>query len=161
MNTDIEPKERAYKIKNLWGKPKEIIRLFAAGIFTQIEIAQIVGCDAQTVNNILNSELGKEHLSMLDGAADAETVDMLKRYKILAEVSLSIQQEMLLGDYTSLSLKNKIADKIQDRAGYTPISKNIHMSVSSGLETSDLDRIKARAKELKEIEEGVYVESED
>ena len=145
--------ERSYSIQKLWGRSKEILRLFASGVYSQVEIAKILGISAQTVNNIVNSALGKQSLEILEGAADAEAIDLVARYKALAPIALSLQTEMMMGTDTTQALKNAIADKIQDRAGYMPVSKNLNVNVNAGLSKEDIAEIKNRAREIMLVRE--------
>jgi len=140
-----------YQIKHLWGQQKEIIRLVASGLYTQKEVAEMVGVSANTVWTIVNSELGRQMLSMLDGASDLETIDLMARLKMLAPLALRVQEEMLFDEGTPLPLKDKIADRILDRAGYAPISKNLNLNLNKGLTREDIDAIKKRADEIRSL----------
>jgi len=152
MEASVE-QQRSYSISKLWGKSKEIVRLYASGVYTQKEIAEIVGVSTQTVNNILNSALGKQSLAILEGAADAETIDLVARYKALAPIALQLQTEIMMGEDTTKALKNAIADKIQDRAGYVPVNRNLNMNVNAGLSKEDIAEIKNRADEIRLVRE--------
>jgi len=141
-----------YDIKRLWGQQKEILRLVASGLYKNKEIADMVGVTPQTVSNIINSALGKQTLDMLNGAADAEMVDLMVKIRALAPIALTIQEEILMDDDTPKRLKKDIADKLLDRAGYAPVTKNLNMNLNAGLKREDIEAIKKRAKELQEIE---------
>jgi predicted transcriptional regulator len=152
MEASVE-KTRSYNIQKLWGRAKEIVRLFASGVYTQVEIAKILGVTAQTVNNVLNSALGKQMLAILDGAADAEAIDLFAQYKALAPVALALQTNMMMDETTSNALKNAIADKIQDRAGYMPVNRNLNVNLNGELTKDDVAKIKDRAAELRALQE--------
>jgi len=139
-------KKNTPQIQRLWGKQKEIIRLSASGLYTNKEIAEIVGVTPQTVSNIINSELGQSQIEILQGMRDAEAVDVSIMIKKLAPIALSIQQELMLSPDEKSELKSRIADSILDRAGHVPISKGVQLTV--GLTSKDIAEIKARAEEL-------------
>ena len=156
---DYDVPEKKYNIKALWGKPKEILRLYASGLYTQRQIADMLDCTTVTINNVIHSALGRQTLEMLNGVADAESIDLTVRYKSLATIALSVQEELLMDESTTDTLKNRIADKIQDRAGYTPIAKNLNVNVNRGLSEEELSEIKQRAREIKNIQFEVVDES--
>ena len=147
-----EDGNKSYDIKRLWGQQKEILRLISSGLYNNKQIAEMVGVTPQTVSNIINSALGKQTLDMLQGAADSETVDLMVKIRALAPIAISVQEEILLADETSSRLKNDISNKMLDRAGYTPVSKNLNLNLNAGLNNEDLAAIKKRAKELQEVE---------
>lgn len=140
-----------YNIARLWGRHKNMLSLFSTGLYTIKEIAKQLGVSPQSVSHIVNSELGKQHLAMLNGAADSETMDLMVRIKAMAPIALAVQEELLLSEESTGDLKHKIADKMLDRAGYAPITKNLNVNVSAGLKKEDLDLIKKRAMEIKEM----------
>lgn len=151
--------EKSYSIQKLWSRQKEIIRLVASGLHTQREVAEILGIAESTVSNIVTSALGRQTLDMLEGAADAETVDLMVKIRALAPIALSVQEEMLLDAGTPQRLKNDISNKVLDRAGYVPVNKNLNMNVNRGLTQEDIDSIKRRAKQLSgEVEEAECVD---
>lgn len=142
--------QSCYSVKALWSRHKKILRLLSTGQYSRNEIAENIGVTPQTVSNIANSALGKETLEILTGASDAEAVDLMARFKALAPVALSIQQELLMEEGTPKRLKNDIANKILDRSGYQPVSRNINLNVDKNLNRAEIKEIKRRAKEIKE-----------
>ena len=128
-----------------------MLQMHASGLYTRKEIATALSCNVQTVSHIINSELGKQQLAILEGAADAEAVDLMVSIRTFAPVALAIQQELILDEGSTGELKNKIADKMLDRAGYSPVQKNLNMNVNAGLKKEDLDLIKKRAIEIREL----------
>ena len=148
----LEEGNKNYDIKRLWGQQKEILRMVASGLYNNKQIAEMVGVTPQTVSNIINSSLGKQTLEVLQGAADAETVDLMVKLRALAPIALSVQEEVMLGEDTPQRLKVDVANKMLDRAGYAPITKNMNLNLNAGLTKDDIASIKARAKELEEVE---------
>lgn len=146
-----EEGNKKYDIQRLWGQQKEILRLVASGLYNNKQIAEIVGVTPQTVSNIINSALGKQTLELLEGAADAETLDLMVKIRSLAPIALAVQEEILLGDDTPKRLKNDISNKVLDRAGYAPVAKSMNLNLSAGIKAEDLEAIKKRAAELSEV----------
>ena len=142
---------KSYDIQRLWGQQKEILRLVSSGLYNNKDIAEMVGVTPQTISNIINSALGKQTLEILQGAADADTVDLMVKIRSLAPIALAVQEEILMDEETGSAMKNKISDKLLDRAGYTPISKNMNLNLSAGLTGEDIEAIKKRAEELQEV----------
>lgn len=147
-----EDQQNCYSVKALWSRHKKILRLLSTGQYSRTDIAESVGVTPQTVSNIANSALGKETLEILNGAADAESVDLMARFKALAPIALSIQQELMMEENTPKRLKNDIANKILDRSGYQPVSKNLNVSVNKELTREEISEIKDRAKEIKNVD---------
>jgi len=141
----------SYVIKRLWGQQKEILRLVASGLYNNKTIAELLGVTPQTISNIINSAIGKQTIDMLQGTADLDSIDLLARLKSLSHIALTVQEDMLLDEATNPGLRNKVADKILDRSGYTPITKNLNMNVNAGLDADDMKKIKERANELRGI----------
>jgi hypothetical protein len=87
---------------------------------------------------------------MLRGAADAETIDLMVRVRAIAPLALQVQQDLLLAEEgVSDSLRNKVADKLLDRAMGKPVQRTANLNVNYGLTDDDISEIKRRAKELK------------
>ena len=138
-----------YAVKKLWSNQKEILRLLASGLYSPKQIADIVGVNVHTIYRLSKSEMGKQYIEMIEGAGDAEALEINSRLKQLAPIALSIQEDILF-DESNPTLQNKIADKILDRAGHVPVTKNITGVVSAGLTRSDIAGLKEKAKALRE-----------
>ena len=146
-----EEGNKNYDIQRLWGQQKEILRLVASGLYNNREVADLVGVTPQTISNIINSALGKQTLEILQGAADAETVDLMTKIRALAPIALAVQEEIMLDEDTSKGLKNRVSEQMLHKAGYVPISKNLNLNLNAGVTAEDIEAIKKRAKELNEV----------
>lgn len=142
-----------YDIKKLWFNQKEILRLLASGIYTPKEVAEMCDVAVSTVNRLARTEHGKEYMEMISGAADNDTRFLVSRINKAAHIAFSVQLDMMMDENEKSSIRNNIADKIMDRAGYTPISKSMNMNVNQFLENDDISDIKQRAMELKKENE--------
>jgi len=153
---EVAPAPKEYNLQSLHMRSKRVLTMYASGMYKQVDIARILGMSESMVTKILNSPLGKSMLIMLEAAAEAEAVDMLAHYKSTAPMAFAIQTDMMMDENTPLTLKNRIADKIQDRAGYTPISKNLNVNAQAALTREDVlelsqDAEKVRAANAKEV----------
>jgi len=153
MSKDLtkEDNTRQWEPKKLWSRQKEVLRLLASGLCTQKEIAKMLDITPESVNALARSELGRATIEMYDGAADHEAVTVMARLKALAPIALTVQEEMLLDETTPNRLKNDLANKVLDRAGFAPVQRNVSLNVSAGLTAEDLENIKNRAREIEEI----------
>jgi len=152
----------AFGIKELWSRQKEIIRLKALGRLSNQEIADTLGIAVSTVYVISRSELGKQMLEMLNGEADLATVDLMKRIREVAVYAQAVEEDILFSADTDPSLKHRVAEKLIDRAIGTPVTKNINMNLNTGtLSFEDIEAIKRRAAELREITKKRYEEAQD
>lgn len=155
-----------YNIKKLWANQKEILRLLASGIYSPQEVADICKVHVSTVYRLAKSEYGRQHMAMIEGAADADTSNLVSRIKSLAPIALSIQADMMLDLDVDPKLRDKIADKIIDRAGYAPTTK-IDMTSRKGLSHDDINSIVEKAEELRRMkrqlieEEATFEEVEE
>ena len=144
-------KKNAHQIVKLWGKQKKILEMKSQG-YSIKEIIRATGMEKTSIQHILGSELGRNHMAMIEGASTFEAFDIISKVKALSPVALEIQEMMLLSDDTSPRLVNDIANKILDRAGHAPVTKTMNANLNVGLTKEDLDAIKARAKELSMVE---------
>ena len=142
---------KSYDIQRLWGQQKEILRLVASGLYNNKEVAEMVGVTPQTISNIINSALGKQTLEILEGAADADTVDLMVKIRSLAPIALAVQENIMLDEETPIGLKNKVSEQMLHKAGYVPVQKSISLNANIGLTGDDIEAIKKRAEELQEV----------
>lgn len=103
----VEPEERkTYEIKALWQRNHEIIRLVAEG-YKQVEVAEILNIDPQTVSNTVNSELGKRKLSELRLEKDEETKKLNEKVRVLTNKALNVYHEVFDNESGAATLKDR------------------------------------------------------
>ena len=134
------------QIKELWGTSREILRLVSLGL-KNTEVAKQLDITPQTVSDVKNSDLGKERLKLMQGARDADTVDIAKWIKEATSKSLKIYDQILDEEEGTISwsLKKNTADTVvKDLAGLEAPKKIItgHFSLD------EIEAIKQRGKEL-------------
>ena len=137
------------KLQRLWERHNEILRLWSTGLFTEVEVAHLVGVTSTTAQQVINSELGQEYLTRLSRAKDYDTVQLTKRVEELADIGLVIQRNLLIDEKTSASVKNDIAKTAQDRVLGKPVQRALVGHINAGLSREELEEIKERAESLK------------
>lgn len=88
---------RNYHVERIWDHHRGIIRLLVAsnGTFTNEQIANEIGCTAQTVSNVRNSPLAKARLEVMHGEADKDAVSIAKRIKEIAPLAVAVLEKTM------------------------------------------------------------------
>jgi predicted transcriptional regulator len=110
----VDPAERkVYDIKQMWQRHHEIVNLAAQG-FKQVDIAQLLRIDPQTVSNTLNSELGKEKLSQLREVRDGDAKLRLEQVRVLTDKAMATYYEILENERGDATLRDRkdVADTV-------------------------------------------------
>lgn len=83
---------KRYSIQRVWEHHHQIKRLLVAsnGKFTNQQIADAVGCSAQTVSNVRNDPMVSALVRDLSGKADDEAVDIAQQVKKLAPIAFNV-----------------------------------------------------------------------
>ena len=145
----VKIRGKEYDIERLWSNQKEILRLVASGIYTPQEVANLCNVAVSTVYRLIKTEMGQQYIEMISGASDQDAVDVTSRVKALADIALSVQEDFLLDSTLEKGLRNKIADKILDRAGHVPVTKNLNVKIGAGLTIDAIEQIKVKANLLR------------
>jgi len=108
--------KRKYHVQALWERHHRMIRLRLLG-WGNIQIADALGVTPQNVSDVLNSDIAKNHLSVLTSAADVDTVNLRRRIEMQGPVSLDLLVAIRDGMHpdASLPLRASIAQDILDR----------------------------------------------
>jgi len=135
---------KSWEVTEMWDVHKEIARRIVLGQKNNV-IAEALNCSYQLVSNVRNSPVIKEHTEIMQGAADAECVDVARRITEMAPAALDVLETILTEKegQASLALKLKTAESILDRAGHSKIQKtqNLHAHLTG----DQLNAIKERA----------------
>jgi len=139
-----DPNERVVQIQHLWDKHREVLRLIALGHGNK-DIGQICGYSPQTIANIRNSPICRQHLEVLQAARDSTTVDVARVLLEDAPKSLQLLQEVRDGEHgAAVATRAQVAQDLLSRAGFPKITK-LEGNVSHGIVTEEiLERVKAR-----------------
>lgn len=139
---------RKFDIKTLWNRQKEIIKLDAMGLYTQIQIAEMLNVTPATVSNCLNSTLGKAARESLRAIRDAEFDDFYDDVIDLTHKSMKVYNEILSNESENTKLKKEVADTVTlDLAGMRAPTKIESHSTNTILNADELAELKARGRQ--------------
>jgi hypothetical protein len=137
---------RKYEIQSLQERHREILRMLALGQAPK-DIASSLNITPQVVHYVKNSQVGKRELGLIQGARNADAIDITNQIQELAPEALDTLENLMNNEEESPgSLRAKIAIDILDRAGHGAVKKQLN--VSHQLSEEDIDNIKIRSKEL-------------
>jgi predicted transcriptional regulator len=108
---------RSFDIKQLWQRSHEIIGLALQGL-KQTEIAKILNVTPATVSNTLNSQLGKEKLSLMREEKDEHYKKVNEEIRKLTIKALDTYHKLFDSPSIDAELKKETADTVlMDIAG--------------------------------------------
>jgi len=155
-----DPDQRkTYEIKQMWQRTHEIVNMAARG-FKQVQIAEILNIDPQTVSNTLNSKLGEEKLSVIRGARDEEARVVSAKIRTLTNKAINVYHELFDDESGQLSLmdKKEVADTVLlELSGLRIPTKVMSHSAHTFLNSAELEEFKRRGIEAAR-ESGMIVE---
>lgn len=146
---------KVWEVTEMWDIHREIARRIALGQ-KNVRIAEDLNITPVMVSAVRNSPVVKEHTEIMNGAADAHTVDVAQRIQNMAGKALDVLEEILDNKMVaSTALKVRAAESILDRSGNSKIQKtqNLHAHLTS----DQLEEIRQRAVE-KAKSAGILVE---
>jgi FixJ family two-component response regulator len=140
----------------MWELHHEIARRILLGQKNTV-IAESLHCNPQTVSLVRNSPIVKDKIAIMEGAADANAVDVATRIRELAPEALDVLEEVMRAKETaSMALRAKVAESVLDRAGHSAVRTIKSEGIHAHLSLDDLNTIKQRAIE-KAREAGIVV----
>ena len=137
---------KTYDIKQLWQRSHEIVNLAARG-FKNVEIAEILNIDPQTVSNTLNSELGQHKLSEIRLERDDEAKKITEKIRILTNKAISTYHEIFDDASGECTLRDKkeVADKVLlELSGLRVPTKIQSHSIHAALSAAEIAEFKER-----------------
>ena len=144
----IPGRKKRYQIKELWSNHNEILRLKVLGV-SNVRIAEIVGMAKETISLVLNSDIAIAKLKIMEGARDAETIEVAVEVKKMIPEALKIYEKIIKGDKEISKLQKDTADTLVMSLGGYEVPKKIAVGHFSAEAIEDL---KVRGKQLaKEI----------
>lgn len=142
---------KGFKVAEIQAIHHQIKRFILAGM-SNVDIARALNVSPQMVSATKNSPVIKEQLEIMQGAADAEAVDIQTRIKELSPVALANLQEVVVhgtlhGENVPDTLIAKESNTVLDRYLGKP-TQNIHSSgVHAHLTADDIAQMRQRALE--------------
>lgn len=137
---------KTYDINSLWQRSHEILALAVRGL-KQTEIAEILGISPQTVSNTLNSDLGKQKLSILRRGRDENAIVAAERIDLLAQKALDVYEEIFddEGGLIPIMDRKKAADTVMlELSGHRAPTKIQSQSISSVATLEEIEEFKKR-----------------
>jgi len=143
-------KRRTWEVKTLMDQHHEVIRRLLIGQKTTA-IAQEMNLSKAQVQNIENSPLVQQRISVLQGVRDQVSIDVSKHIRSVVPKALLLLEKIVDGDVEgekpSLNLRASVSRDLLDRGGL-PKQTNVRTeNLHAHLTVTDLDEIKMRAKE--------------
>lgn len=149
-----------YQISEMWENHHEIARRLVLGQ-KNCDIAKALGCSEVHVSQVKNSPVVQDKLTLMRAARDAGTVDLAREIADLAPIAVQrIREALESGKVMGKELKgesilrecNALLDREMGKAVQRVDTRGIHTHLTG----EDLERIKARAKELAPTGDGEY-----
>lgn len=135
-------------VNEMWDLHHEIARRLMLGQ-KNVEIAKALGCTPQTVSNVKNSPVVQEHITIMRGARDADTVDLSKEIMEIAPVALELLKDIIKGEgdgaNAGIGLRAKESNNMMARVGHGVPHKIQAESTNLFLTTEDIKEIRRRA----------------
>lgn len=143
----VEQGERkTYDIKQFWQRHHEMVNLAARG-FKQVEIAEILNVDPQTVSNTLNSQLGQEKLSVIRLERDTEVKKTVEKVRILTNKAIDIYHRIFDNENGAATIRDQkdVADTvILELSGLRAPTRIQSHHISTTLTSDELIEFKKR-----------------
>ena len=140
---------KTYEAKAIWQSHHEMINLAVRG-FKNVEIAEILNKDPQTVSNVLNSELGKAKIADLRYDRDEESKKVGAKIDELTRKALNVYHEIFDDESGEATLKDKkaVADTVTlELSGLRAPTKIQSSHVSTVLTKDEIEEFKNRGLE--------------
>lgn len=135
---------RTFEIQHLWERHHKMLRLTMLG-WDQRDIATELGCTIATVNNCVNSALGKRILQEMQAVVDNKTIDVATKLQELSQKAALKLEELLEDPDTPRTLQARIAMDNLDRTGHAR-QINVKGQFTHGILTADdIERLKQAA----------------
>ena len=152
---------KTFEVSEMWEVHKEITRLLLLG-YKNVEIAERLGVSEVMVSYTRNSKVVEDKLEIMEGARDADTVDLSREIKIKAPIALALLEDVLkgeegtIGELASPALRVKTAENWMDRAGYAVNRGNSGVQLHAHFDAKDITELKQRA-----LDSGIVIDAEE
>jgi hypothetical protein len=149
--------KKTFQVAEMWDNHHEIARRLLLGQ-KATEIAQEMNCSETHISQVRNSPVVQDKLSIMRAARDAGTIDLAREIADLAPIAVQRIREALesgtvlgreLNGAGILKECNSLLDREMGKAVQRVDTRGIHTHLTG----EDLERIKARAKELAPVGE--------
>jgi len=147
---------RTFEVDKMWDIHHEISRLILLGL-KNTEIAQRLGVSDAMVSYTRNSQVVKDKIEIMQGARDAETLDVMAEIKKKLPAVLKLLSDVVdgtpgtIGELSSPSLRVSTAEKWLNRAGFPEQKPGVSMHLHGHFNAQDIEDIKKRAMESGQV----------
>lgn len=138
-------KAKKFQLQKMRSRHHEIVRQVILG-HSDVEIANNLGVTPVMVRYTRESPIVADKIAILQGAMDADTLDIAKEIRALAPVALAVLEEFLLDPNHDKKERRAIAQDLLDRDGRVPRTHKTEVNQQI-LRTQDIEEIKKAARE--------------
>jgi len=154
----VPGERKSHNIVQLWQRNHEILRLAIVGM-KSTQIAEILGIHKQTVSNTINSDLGREKLSLMRKERDEKAIDVVKEVAKMFPKALAIYNKVLDGEDVTKMQKDTADTVVMDIGGHRAPAKTQSQGGFLHMTPADIDEFKKRGIEAAKIS-GLIVDAE-
>ena len=159
---------KTFEVQEMWQVHHEIVRMKILG-FKATEIAEKLNVSAQMVSYTLNSQVVKDKLAVMEGARDADTIEVAKEIAKMFPKALKVYDKILDEEDenglphsgASLGLQKATADRVLEVGGHGPVRRidARHAHAHAHFTAEEIKEIKERGK-VAALESGEIVDVE-
>ena len=149
-----EGKKKGWQIATMYERHHEIARRIVLGE-KDCDIARELGITASTVSSVKNSPIVQDKLAIMRAVRDTEAIDLAKEIAALAPLALerikeAINTGTVNGKEVSAVSILKESNALLDRHMGKAVQRTDNRTVSTTLSLEDIERIKSKARSLRE-----------
>lgn len=160
---------KTFEVQHMWQIHHEIVRMRILGM-KGTDIAEALDVSPAMVNYTLNSVVVKDKLSVMQGARDADTIEVAKEIAKMFPKALKIYDKILDEEGNdggsahagaSLGLQKATADRVLEVGGHGPVRRidARHAHAHAHFSAEEIEEIKKRGQ-VAAIESGEIVDVE-
>lgn len=151
---------KTYTVQKMWQRHHEIVRLHCLGL-KNTSIAKKLDITPAVVSYTLNSPIVQDRIKMMNGALDAETMDMKKKLDQLAVIALELEEEIITGRDFPIQVRQRSAHSILDRHPETTKRRSIDGEIRHAhahFTAEEIEEIKERGRRAAEQSGQLFIE---
>jgi hypothetical protein len=138
---------KTYEAKQMWQRHHEIVNLHVQG-FKNVEIAEILCIDPQTVSNVLGSQLCEQKTAELREIRDGEVKKRMEQIRILTQKAIETYNEILddtENEKVTLKDRGEYATRVLDNLSGLKVPTRVQtQSVGVQMTAEEFAEFKAR-----------------
>ena len=151
--------ERKYQIKELHNWHHEVLRLAVLGL-APTEIAASVNMTSTMVVMILNSEIAKRQIAVMQGSRNMDMLQVKEQIDSMVPAALCVLSDIMTGENVSNGHRLMAAKDVLDRAGHAAPKVVEGRFTHAHLTASEIEEIKERARAARAITTDIIEEAD-